>query len=107
MGEAASKENEPERGQLNRRAAAIPDLALAVTVTPVRGEPHHGVVGRGDERRGDRDLVLGAGRDVKADLSDDGHVEVVHQGHLQALAALAEVVVVEGLCRRQFNVNRS
>ena len=58
----------------------------------------HGVVGRRDERGRDGDLVLRAGRDVEADLADDGHVEVVHQRHLQALAALQLEVVVEGLC---------
>ena len=81
----------------NRVVGLLPDLALAVAVASVRGEPEHGVARGGDEGGRDGNLVLGAGRDVEADLADDGHVEVVHQRHLQALAPLVEELVVEGL----------
>ncbi len=80
------------------------DLLLAVAVPLLRREPPHGVRRRRDERRRHRDLVLGAGRDVEARLPHDWHVQVVHQGHLQALGALVIVAVVERLDVEQHRV---
>ena len=40
-------------------------------------------------------LVLGAGRYVKGSLSNDWHIQVMHDCHLESLASLVVVAVVE------------
>ena len=80
------------------------DLVLAVAVPLGRGEPAHGVLAGLYECGRDGDLVLGARCDVEARLPHDGHVQVVNQGHLQALRALVVVGVVEGLDVKQHRV---
>ena len=61
-------------------------------------------LGGGDEGGRDGQLVFRAGRDVEADLPHDGHVQMVHQGYLEALAALVEELVVEALNVQQHGV---
>ena len=42
-------------------------------------------------------LIFSSGCDVKSRLPHDGHVQVMHEGHLQPLGSLVVVAVVEGL----------
>ena len=73
------------------------DLRLAVAIPLGRRKSLHRVMRRPDQRRRHRDLILGAGRDVKTGLPHNGHVEMMHQGHFKAFAAFVVVTVVEGL----------
>ena len=43
------------------------------------------------------DLVLCAGRNVKGPLSNNGHVQVMYDCHLETLASLVVVPIVERL----------
>ena len=81
-------------------SVAVPEVGVQSRHRLSRGKVRDGVPRHGVSRGGYqcwcyRDLVLGAGSDVKPLLPHNGHVEVVDQSQLQSLRALVEVRVVE------------
>ena len=53
------------------------------------------------EGRGDRNLVLGAGRDVEGSLPHDGHVQVMNYCNLQTLQGLKIILLFNFWLRQE------